>query len=78
MSPRALIRYAGRNDLEVVYQEYYDALDCGFGERLKKAGGWLFWIARSSLIFLKIVSLRQLRESEFLVVFQKKTGSAHS
>ena len=72
MCPRALIRFARRNNFDIVYQEYYDALDCGLGEKLKQAGAWLFWMARTFLTFLRIISLGQLRESEFLTVFQKK------
>jgi len=72
MTPSALKRFARKNNMEIVHVKYYDVLDYGIGDKLRKVGSWLYWAAKSLFTFLKIITFCRIRESDFLAVFQKK------
>jgi len=72
MSPQFLIYFAKKNNFEIVYVEFADALDSWVRDKLKKKGKWLFWMVKFWVIFFRIISFGKIRESEFITIFQKK------
>jgi len=71
ISPKRLLKYARKNNMNDIFSFYSDAIDGWVGKSIKSKSRIIFYAIKSLNKIVSILTLGLISNSEFILVFQK-------